>query len=182
MARALLPRVRAPERAFVQVDSVTVPAESGDMGVLPGHMPSVARLRPGVMTVNTTDSDIKKYFVASGYVMVHPTSVADVTAIEAVPVEQLDAEAAKKGLQKFKYVGKCSCPQGSQQQPPQHFAAARRSAAACSASLLARCGRLSLRLSAPVKSAIVFGCILIGRRRLQMLRRQSLRNVRRRIR
>lgn len=102
MARALLPRVRAPERAFVQVDSVTVPAESGDMGVLPGHMPSVARLRPGVMTINTTDSDIKKYFVASGYVMVHPTSVADVTAIEAVPVEQLDAEAAKKGLDEAK--------------------------------------------------------------------------------
>uniref|UniRef100_A0A7S3BYI9 ATP synthase F1 complex delta/epsilon subunit N-terminal domain-containing protein n=1 Tax=Prasinoderma singulare TaxID=676789 RepID=A0A7S3BYI9_9VIRI len=85
-----------------EVDSVTVPAESGDMGVLPGHMPSVARLRPGVLTVNTTDSDVKKYFVSSGYVMVHPTSVTDVTAMEAVPLEQIDADAAKKGLEDAK--------------------------------------------------------------------------------
>lgn len=72
------------------------------MGVLPGHMPSVARLRPGVLTVNTTDSDVKKYFVSSGYVMVHPTSVTDVTAMEAVPLEQIDADAAKKGLEDAK--------------------------------------------------------------------------------
>ena len=60
MARALLPRVRAPERAFVQVDSVTVPAESGDMGVLPGHVPTVAQLRPGVVSVNMDDKETKK--------------------------------------------------------------------------------------------------------------------------
>ena len=46
-------------------------------------------MRPGVLTVTVTPDDVRKYFVASGYAMVHAGSIADICAVEAVPVEQV---------------------------------------------------------------------------------------------
>ena len=43
-----------------EVDSVQIPAVTGDMGVLPGHVPTVAQLRPGVVSVNMDDKETKK--------------------------------------------------------------------------------------------------------------------------
>lgn len=84
-----------------QVDMVLVPATTGDFGILPGHVPTVSQLRPGVVSVHVNDKDVKKYFVSSGFAFVHADSTADICAIEAVPVEQLDPEAVKKGLAEF---------------------------------------------------------------------------------
>ena len=81
-----------------EVDSVQIPAVTGDMGVLPGHVPTVAQLRPGVVAVNMDDKETKKYFVSSGFAFVHANSVTDVMAVEAIPLEQLDGEAVKKAL------------------------------------------------------------------------------------
>ena len=50
-------------RATIQVDMVLVPATTGDFGILPGHVPTVSQLRPGVVSVHTSDKDVKKYFV-----------------------------------------------------------------------------------------------------------------------
>jgi hypothetical protein len=41
---------------------------------------------------------LEQYFVSSGFAFVHADSTTDICAVEAVPVEQLDAEAVKKGL------------------------------------------------------------------------------------
>ena len=81
-----------------EVDSIQLPAVTGDMGVLPGHVPTVAQLRPGVVSVNMDDKETKKYFVSSGFAFVHANSVTDVMAVEAIPLEQLDGEAVKKAL------------------------------------------------------------------------------------
>jgi F0F1-type ATP synthase epsilon subunit len=167
-----------------EVDQVQVPATSGDMGVLPGHVPTVVQMRPGVVAVTLNDKEVQKvrarvitkrsldgaydeierrarrardraagnptakstvsgialvpvsnrarfpgigtksasfgfflsvrrvrsprrspppfffsqYFVSSGFAFVHADSTTDICAVEAVPVEQLDAEAVKKGL------------------------------------------------------------------------------------
>jgi F0F1-type ATP synthase epsilon subunit len=170
-----------------EVEQVQVPATSGDMGVLPGHVPTVVQMRPGVVAVTLNDKDVQKvrarvmtehtldcrgdeierrarhardraagnptakssraasrsfpcranarnrhvpvfvfpppprasfaspltsvplapptyvarleqYFVSSGFAFVHADSTTDICAVEAVPVEQLDAEAVKKGL------------------------------------------------------------------------------------
>lgn len=43
-----------------EVDSVLIPATTGDFGVLPGHVPTVAQIRPGVVTVNLSDKEAKK--------------------------------------------------------------------------------------------------------------------------
>lgn len=51
-------------RFALQVDMVLVPAVTGDFGAMPGHVPTVAQLRPGVVTVHKEmDKDVKKYFV-----------------------------------------------------------------------------------------------------------------------
>lgn len=50
-----------------QVDLVLLPATTGDFGVMPGHVPTVAQLRPGVVTIHSElDKDIEKYFVSAG--------------------------------------------------------------------------------------------------------------------
>jgi F0F1-type ATP synthase epsilon subunit len=44
---------------------VLVPATTGDFGILPGHVPTVSQLRPGVVSVHVNDKDVKKVrFVA----------------------------------------------------------------------------------------------------------------------
>jgi len=71
-----------------EVDMVLVPATTGDFGILPGHVPTVSQLRPGVVSVHVNDKDVKKYFVSGGFAFVHADSTADVCAVEAVPVEE----------------------------------------------------------------------------------------------
>ena len=43
-----------------EVDQVQVPATSGDMGVLPGHVPTVVQMRPGVVAVTLNDKEVQK--------------------------------------------------------------------------------------------------------------------------
>lgn len=84
----------------LQVDMVIVPATTGQMGILPGHVATIAELKPGVVSVHE-GNDVKKYFVSSGFAFVHSNSIADIMAIEAVPVEQIDPSAVQKGLSEF---------------------------------------------------------------------------------
>ena len=77
-----------------------LPAVTGDFGVMPGHVPTVAQLRPGVVTVHhELDKAIEKFFVSSGFAFVHADSSTDVCAVEAVKLEDLDPEAVRAGLQ-----------------------------------------------------------------------------------
>jgi len=81
-----------------KVDMVLVPATAGDFGVLPGHVPTVAQLKPGVLSVHKDDKDIVKYFVSSGFAFVHADSSAEVCAVEAVELDHLDPQAVKEQL------------------------------------------------------------------------------------
>ncbi|XP_024366707.1 ATP synthase subunit delta', mitochondrial [Physcomitrium patens] len=83
-----------------EVDMVIVPATSGQMGVLPGHVPTIAELKPGLMSVHE-GADVKQYFVSSGFAFVHANSVADIVAIEAVSLDKFDPEEVKKGVQEY---------------------------------------------------------------------------------
>ena len=85
---------------YFKVDMVIIPATTGQMGVLPGHVPTIAELKPGIMSVHE-GTDIKKYFVSSGFAFLHANSVADIIAVEAVPLENIDASQVQKGLAEF---------------------------------------------------------------------------------
>lgn len=85
-----------------KVDLVLLPATTGDFGVMPGHVPTVAQLRPGVVTIHKElDKEVDKYFVSSGFAFVHPDSTADICAVEAVKLEDLDPEAVRAGLAEY---------------------------------------------------------------------------------
>lgn len=76
---------------------VILPATSGQMGVLPGHVRTIAELKPGLLSIHEGD-DVQKWFVSSGFAFIHENSVADLVVVEGVPLEQIDVEEVKKGL------------------------------------------------------------------------------------
>nr|CAG4642209.1 EOG090X0JDB [Eurycercus lamellatus] len=82
----------------VAVKQVDVPSFSGSFGILPSHVPTLAVLKPGVVTVFENDGSSKKFFVSSGTVTINEDSTVQLLAEEAVPVEQLDVSAARELL------------------------------------------------------------------------------------
>lgn len=82
------------------VKQVDVPSFSGSFGILPKHVPTLAVLKPGVVTVYEQDGTQKRVFVSSGTITVNEDSSVQVLAEEAQPVENLDAAAAREILQK----------------------------------------------------------------------------------
>ncbi|CAN4095088.1 unnamed protein product [Withania somnifera] len=83
-----------------EVDMVIIPATTGQMGVLPGHVATIAELKPGVLSVHE-GNDVNKYFVSGGFAFVHANSFADIIAIEAVPLDRIDPNLVQKGLTEF---------------------------------------------------------------------------------
>ncbi|KAI5670327.1 hypothetical protein M9H77_10691 [Catharanthus roseus] len=83
-----------------EVDMVIVPATTGQMGVLPGHVATIAELKPGVFSVHEGDK-VSKYFVSSGFAFIHANSYADIVAVEAVPVDHFDQSLVQKALGEF---------------------------------------------------------------------------------
>merc|ERR1712216_273911 len=79
-----------------EVDLVVVPATNGAFGIMKDHVPTVAQLDAGLLTVHSgTDED--KYFVSGGFAIVKEDR-ADVCVVEAVRVEDLDESLVSKGL------------------------------------------------------------------------------------
>ncbi|KAK2650880.1 hypothetical protein Ddye_018369 [Dipteronia dyeriana] len=79
---------------------VIIPATTGNMGVLPGHVATIAELKPGVMSLHE-GNDVTKYFISSGFAYIHANSYADVVAVEAVPLDQIDASLVQQGIAEF---------------------------------------------------------------------------------
>lgn len=76
-----------------QVALVLLPATTGDFGVMPGHVPTIAQLRPGVVTVHRElDKTIEKFFVSGGFAFVHPDSSTDICVLESAKLTDLDPE------------------------------------------------------------------------------------------
>jgi len=80
------------------VKQVDVPSFSGTFGILPSHVPTLAVLKPGVVTVFQDDGNSKRFFVSSGSVTVNADSSVQLLAEEAIPVEDLDVQAARHEL------------------------------------------------------------------------------------
>ena len=89
----------APERllASEQVDMVVAPGAAGDFGVLPNHSLLMALLRPGVIEIWQGSRVTRRIFVGGGFAEVNPQGCI-VLAEEALPVEEIDPEAARRRL------------------------------------------------------------------------------------
>ncbi|HRQ56365.1 MAG TPA: F0F1 ATP synthase subunit epsilon [Azoarcus taiwanensis] len=92
--------VSAEEEIFSGLaEFVALPGETGELGILPGHMPLMTRIKPGAVRVkvpNQTDEEL--IFVAGGILEVQPglvTVLAD-TAIRGADLDEAKALEAKK--------------------------------------------------------------------------------------
>jgi F-type H+-transporting ATPase subunit epsilon len=74
-----------------EVDQVDVPGVEGDFGVLAGHAPVVATIRPGILTI-TTGSTHQKIIVLGGLAEVSDKGLT-VLADVATSLQELDREA-----------------------------------------------------------------------------------------
>ena len=87
----------SPEALLVSTaaDMVVVPGAEGDFGVLPGHAPVIAMVRPGVIDVHQGERVESRLFVSGGFAEVDGRGCT-VLSEEAYPVDALirgDVEA-----------------------------------------------------------------------------------------
>merc|ERR1712130_1086960 len=80
------------------VKQVDVPSFSGAFGILPAHVPSLAVLKPGVVTVYEDDGSAKKFFVSSGSITINEDASVQILAEEAHAIDTLDVNEAKAAL------------------------------------------------------------------------------------
>ncbi|MDD9876954.1 MAG: F0F1 ATP synthase subunit epsilon [Magnetovibrio sp.] len=83
------------------VEMVVVPGAEGDLGVLPGHSPLIATVRPGVIDIHEKGKVRERIFVGGGFAEVSPERCT-VLAEEAVPVADIDRAAAEARLAEAK--------------------------------------------------------------------------------
>jgi F-type H+-transporting ATPase subunit epsilon len=82
--------------AHTDADSVQAPGENGEFELLPGHVPMLTALRPGVLTIGNKQR--ARYAVSSGYLRVDPSGIVEILVEQAQPAGDVDAEVAKKDL------------------------------------------------------------------------------------
>jgi F-type H+-transporting ATPase subunit delta len=81
-----------------EVTQVNVPATSGDMGVLAGHVPAIEQLKPGIVEVIESSGASRSFFVSGGFAVMQPNSQLCVNAVEAFALEDFSADAIKSNL------------------------------------------------------------------------------------
>lgn len=91
--------VSAEEEIFSGLaEFVALPGEAGELGILPGHMPLMTRIKPGAVRVKLPGGKEELIFVAGGLLEVQPglvTVLAD-TAIRGADLDQAKAMDAKQ--------------------------------------------------------------------------------------
>jgi len=81
------------------VVQVNIPAESGDMGILANHVPSVEQLKPGIVEIiEESAGQSKQFFLSGGFAVVQPDSQLSINAVEAYALEDFSADAVRGQL------------------------------------------------------------------------------------
>ncbi|MFL9825822.1 F0F1 ATP synthase subunit epsilon [Rhodoplanes sp. SY1] len=88
----------SPEKLMFsgEVTQVDVPGEEGDFGVMAGHAPFVATLRPGVLTVYGENAP-KMIVVRGGFAEVGPNGLT-VLAQEVIPVDEIQPDVIRQAI------------------------------------------------------------------------------------
>src|SRR5262245_53269354 len=76
-----------------EVDQVDLPGVEGDFGVLAGHVPILALLRPGIITVRNS-GDIEKFVLMGGFAEFSGSELT-VLADSASRMDEFDAVSLK---------------------------------------------------------------------------------------
>jgi F-type H+-transporting ATPase subunit epsilon len=82
--------------AHADTDAVTAPGELGEFELLPGHVPMLTALKPGVLTIG--EKNRSRYAVSNGYLRVDPENSVEILVEQATPAAEVDVEKARKEL------------------------------------------------------------------------------------
>ena len=80
--------------AHTDANSVQAPGELGEFELLPGHVPLLTALKPGVLTIGGK----ARYAVGPGYLRVDPAGAVEILVEQALPQSQIDVEGARSEL------------------------------------------------------------------------------------
>lgn len=80
---------------------VALPGESGELGILPGHVPLITRIKPGAVRIEKADGGEEFVFVAGGILEVQPhhITVLSDTAIRGKDLDEAKANDARKAAE-----------------------------------------------------------------------------------
>ena len=94
MATIKVDVVSAEEHIFSgEAELVSLPGTSGELGIMPGHLPLITLIRPGFVRVHVPgEQEPEQIFVAGGVLEVQPEQVT-VLADTAVRSKDLEARA-----------------------------------------------------------------------------------------
>jgi F-type H+-transporting ATPase subunit epsilon len=93
----------SPERrlASMKVRAVQIPGTEGDLTAMPGHMPLITTLRPGILTV-TSDEGEQQFVVTGGFAEVGTeVTVLAENAVPRADMTQEDYDAMVKEAENF---------------------------------------------------------------------------------
>ena len=84
-----------------QAKFVALPGEAGELGILPGHVPLITRIKPGAVRIEKADGDEEFVFVAGGILEVQPhhITVLSDTAIRGHDLDEAKANEARKSAE-----------------------------------------------------------------------------------
>ncbi len=82
--------------AHTETDALTAPGELGEMGLLPGHLPLLTSLRPGVLVIGERQK--ARYAVSGGYLRIDQSNTVEVLVDEAMLGKDVDVAATKAEL------------------------------------------------------------------------------------
>ena len=96
MVETLTLEIITPSRSMLNetVDSVTIPGESGELGIMPGHTPLISNLKTGVLSYTKSGNTVR-LLVSGGFVEVGDDRVA-VLADVAERADEIDVAAARQ--------------------------------------------------------------------------------------
>jgi F-type H+-transporting ATPase subunit epsilon len=80
---------------------VALPGEAGELGILPGHVPLITRIKPGAVRIEKADGGEEFVFVAGGILEVQPNhiTVLSDTAIRGKDLDEAKASEARKAAE-----------------------------------------------------------------------------------
>jgi F-type H+-transporting ATPase subunit epsilon len=80
---------------------VALPGETGELGILPGHVPLITRIKPGAVRIEKADGGEEFVFVAGGILEVQPriVTVLSDTAIRGKDLDEAKASDARKSAE-----------------------------------------------------------------------------------
>lgn len=99
MATIKVDVVSAEEHIFSgEAELVSLPGTSGELGIMPGHLPLITLIRPGFVRVHVPgEQEPEQIFVAGGVLEVQPEQVT-VLSDTTVRSKDLDEARAKEAL------------------------------------------------------------------------------------